>query len=151
LHTILRLPTGIFYAQGVKANVIFFERKAASKTRQTSEVWIYDYRTGIKHALKKNPLKETDLDDFVACYKPENRHKRTETYRVEAPDGPFRKFTYDEIATRDKTSLDITWLNGGADEEDCTLAELLELIKGKSTAIAGAVEKLETLIGDVDE
>jgi type I restriction enzyme M protein len=150
LHTILRLPTGIFYAQGVKANVIFFERKAASKVRQTSEVWIYDYRTGVKHTLKKNPLKESDLDDFVACYNPENRHKRTETYSAENPDGRWRKFTYDEITARDKTSLDITWLKGGADEEDCTLAELLELIKGKSAAIAGAVQKLETLIGDVD-
>jgi type I restriction enzyme M protein len=144
LHTILRLPTGIFYAQGVKANVIFFERKAASKTRQTSEVWIYDYRTGVKHTLKKNPLRESDLDDFVTCYNPENRRKRTEAER-------FKRFTYDEIIARDKTSLDITWLKDSADEDDCTLAELLEIIKDKSAAIAVAVGKLETLIGDVDE
>jgi type I restriction enzyme M protein len=151
LHTILRLPTGIFYAQGVKANVIFFERKAAGKTRQTSEVWIYDYRTGVKHTLKKNPLRESGLDDFVACYNPENRHKRTATYSESSPDGRWRRFTYDEIVARDKTSLDITWLKGGADEEDCTLAELLDIIKNKSATIAIAVGKLETLIGDVDE
>jgi type I restriction enzyme M protein len=144
LHTILRLPTGIFYAQGVKANVIFFERKAASKTRQTSGVWIYDYRTGVKHTLKKNPLRESDLDDFVACYNPENRRKRTETER-------FKQFTYEEITARDKTSLDITWLKGDAGANDCTLAELLETIKEKSATIAVAVGKLETLIGDVDE
>jgi len=151
LHTILRLPTGIFYAQGVKANVIFFERKAASKHTQTREVWIYDYRTDVKHTLKKNPLRETDLDDFVACYNPENRHKRAETYSEENPNGRFRRFTYDEIIARDKTSLDITWLKGGADDDDCTLAEILDIIKGKSAAIAEAVGKLETLIGDVDE
>ncbi|GHU55934.1 SAM-dependent DNA methyltransferase [Clostridia bacterium] len=151
LHTILRLPTGIFYAQGVKANVIFFERKAASKHIQTKEVWIYDYRTNIKHTLKKSPLHESNLDDFVKCYCPENRAKRTETYSSETPDGRFRKFTYDEVISRDKTSLDITWLKGGADEEDFTLAKLLETIKDKSAAIAVAVGKLETLIGDVDE
>ena len=151
LHTILRLPTGIFYAQGVKANVIFFERKAASKNHQTNEVWIYDYRTGVKHTLKKNPLRENDLDDFVACYNPENRHKRTATYSESTPDGRWRKFTYEEIIARDKTSLDITWLKGGTDGDDCTLAELLDIIKNKSANIAEAVVKLENLIGDVDE
>jgi type I restriction enzyme M protein len=151
LHTILRLPTGIFYAQGVKANVIFFERKAASKTHQTREVWIYDYRTGVKHTLKKNPLRESDLDDFVKCYCPENRAKRTPTYCEETTDGRWRKFTYEEIIARDKTSLDITWLKSNSNDEDYTLAELLDIIKVKSAAIATAVEKLETLIGEVEE
>jgi type I restriction enzyme M protein len=151
LHTILRLPTGIFYAQGVKANVIFFERKAASKEHQTKKVWIYDYRTGVKHTLKKIPLRENDLDDFVKCYNPENRHKRTATYSEETPDGRWRCFTYDEIIARDKTSLDITWLKGETDTDDFTLSELLDTIKGKSAAISEAVGKLETLIGEVDE
>lgn len=111
LHTILRLPTGIFYAQGVKANVIFFDNKPASKTPWTKEVWIYDYRTNIHHTLKKNPLKIEDLKDFIKCYNPTNRKKRKETYNSETnPEGRFRKFTYEEIITRDKTSLDITWL-----------------------------------------
>lgn len=151
LHTILRLPTGIFYAQGVKANVIFFENRAASPKHQTKEVWIYDYRTNIHCTLKKNPLKEVDLDDFVQCYNPANRLARTETYSVENPSGRWRKFTYDDIITRDKTSLDITWLKSGKDTPDYTLSELLEMIKSKTTNIVAAVDELEKLIGEVDE
>lgn len=151
LHTILRLPTGIFYAQGVKANVIFFDNHVAAPSHQTKEVWIYDYRTGIHHTLKKNPLRECDLDDFVKCYNPENRHVRTETYSAENPGGRFRRFTYDEIIARDKTSLDITWIKSGDSTDDCTLAELLNLIKEKSEEIVAAAISLETLIGEVDE
>src|SRR5664280_2068062 len=107
LHTILRLPTGIFYAQGVKANVIFFDAKPASKEPWTREVWIYDYRTNVHHTLKKNPLKMDDLKDFIKCYNPINRQLRQETYDAETnPEGQWRKFTYDEITSRDKTSLD---------------------------------------------
>jgi type I restriction enzyme M protein len=150
LHTILRLPTGIFYAQGVKANVIFFDNSVASPTHQTKEVWIYDYRTNVKHTLKKSPLRESDLDDFVKCYNPDNRHNRTETYSADNPEGRWRRFTYDEIIARDKTSLDITWLKSGDGGDDSTLAELLILIKEKSAAIVAAVDNLESLIGEVD-
>lgn len=119
LHTILRLPTGIFYANGVKANVLFFDGKPSSKEPWTKEVWVYDYRTNIHHTLKKNPLKLSDLKDFIALYNPENRHKRTETFHAETnPEGRWRKFGYDEIIARDKTSLDITWL------KDKSLADL---------------------------
>lgn len=119
LHTILRLPTGIFYANGVKANVLFFDGKPSSKEPWTKEVWVYDYRTNIHHTLKKNPLKLSDLKDFIDLYKPENRHKRTETYNAETnPEGRWRKFGFDEIIARDKTSLDITWL------KDKSLADL---------------------------
>jgi len=97
LHTILRLPTGIFYANGVKANVLFFDGKPASKTPWTKEIWFYDYRTNIHHTLKKNPLKFEDLQDFINCYNPKNRHKRKETYSEASPEGRWRKFTYDEI------------------------------------------------------
>jgi len=111
LHTILRLPTGIFYANGVKANVIFFDAKAASKEPWTKEIWYYDYRTNVHHTQKKNPMRLDDLRDFIDCYHPANRHKRKETFQAEKnPDGRWRKFTYDEIISRDKTSLDITWL-----------------------------------------
>ena len=111
LHTILRLPTGIFYAQGVKANVLFFDAKPAAKEPWTKEIWYYDYRTNIHHTLKKNPLKLEDLRDFITCYQPENRHTRKETWHPETnPEGRWRKFTYDEIVSRDKTSLDIFWL-----------------------------------------
>jgi len=119
LHTILRLPTGIFYAQGVKANVLFFDNKPAGKDPWTSEVWIYDYRTNIRHTLKKSPLKFEDLQNFIACYNPSDRRKRKETWHPEKnPEGRWRKFTYEEIVNRDKTSLDITWI------KDKSLADL---------------------------
>lgn len=110
LHTILRLPTGIFYANGVKANVLFFDGKPAAKDAWTKEVWIYDYRTNVHHTLKKNPLKLEDLRDFINAYNPENRHKRIATWSEENTEGRFRKFSYEEILNRDKTNLDITWL-----------------------------------------
>jgi type I restriction enzyme M protein len=119
LHTILRLPTGIFYANGVKANVLFFDGKPSSKDPWTKEVWVYDYRTNIHHTLKKNPLKLEDLRDFINLYNTENINKRAETYNaISNPEGRWRKFTYDEIIARDKTSLDITWL------KDKSLADL---------------------------
>jgi type I restriction enzyme M protein len=118
LHTILRLPTGIFYAQGVKANVLFFDAKPASKDPWTKEVWYYDYRTNIHHTLKKNPLKFENFEDFISCFKPENRHKRNESRSSDNPDEQWRKFTYDEIISRDKTSLDIFWI------KDKSLADL---------------------------
>lgn len=152
LHTILRLPTGIFYKQGVKANVIFFDNKPASDKPQTKEVWVYDFRTNIHFTLKKNPLKESDLDDFVNCYNPDNRFDRKETYNKETnPNGRWRKFTYDEIMSRDKTSLDISWIKSDDNDQDLTLSELLEKIKEKSQNISTAVEELEKIIGDIEE
>jgi type I restriction enzyme M protein len=121
LHTILRLPTGIFYKPGVKANVLFFEAKPASGDPWTKEVWIYDYRTNVRHTLKKNPLKISDLEDFIRCYNPEDRFTREETWRGENPEGRFRRFTYEEITARDKTNLDIFWLR------DASLADLENL------------------------
>lgn len=119
LHTILRLPTGIFYANGVKANVLFFDGKPSAKAPWTKEVWVYDYRTNVHHTLKKNPLKLDDLREFISLYHPENRNLRKEVYHSETnPEGRWRKFTYDEIIARDKTSLDITWL------KDKSLADL---------------------------
>ncbi|WP_434608300.1 N-6 DNA methylase [Pseudomonas sp. R1-7] len=111
LHTVLRLPTGIFYAQGVKANVLFFDNRSASKNAQTKEVWFYDYRTNIHHTLKKKPLRFEDMQDFITCYNPQNRNERTETWHETAnPEGRWRKFSLEQIFARDKTSLDIFWL-----------------------------------------
>jgi type I restriction enzyme M protein len=111
LHTILRLPTGVFYKQGVKANVIFFDNREAGKDAWTKEIWYYDYRTNIHHTLKKNPLRVQDLQDFIDCYNPEDRHHRKQTWSEKRnPEGRWRKFTYQEIIARDKTSLDIFWL-----------------------------------------
>ncbi|MEX2673421.1 MAG: class I SAM-dependent DNA methyltransferase [Phycisphaeraceae bacterium] len=110
LHTILRLPTGIFYAHGVKANVLFFDNKPAAKQPWTKEVWYYDLRTNMHFTLKTKPLTFDDLADFIACYRPGERHKRKPTWSEKSPDGRWRRFTYDEIAARDKTSLDSFWL-----------------------------------------
>ena len=111
LHTILRLPTGIFYAQGVKANVIFFDNHEASSNPWTKEVWYYDYRTNIHHTLKKKPMRFEDLTDFIQCFKPEKRKKRKETWDKERnPEGRWRKFKYEELVNRDKANLDVFWL-----------------------------------------
>lgn len=139
LHTILRLPTGIFYKQGVKANVLFYDKKPAAKEMQTKEVWIYDFRTNIHFTLKKNPLKDADLDDFVTCYNPDNRRERTETYSEENPDGRWRRFSIDEILKRDKTSLDIFWV------KDKSLADLDNLPAPEELA-ADIIENLQSAL-----
>ncbi|HAU56260.1 MAG TPA: DNA methyltransferase [Comamonadaceae bacterium] len=110
VHTLLRLPTGLFYAQGVKANVLFFEKKGASETPWTKKLWIYDLRTNKHFTLKTNPLTRADLDEFVALYQVGNRHQRQATWSPETPDGRWRAYSYDELVARDKTSLDIFWL-----------------------------------------
>ena len=114
VHTILRLPTGLFYAQGVKANVIFFDRKPAQEKPWTEKVWIYDLRTNQHFTLKESPMKYEDLKDFVRCYNPASRHEREETDR-------FRCFTFDELTKRDKANLDIFWLKDDSLEDSANL------------------------------
>jgi len=114
VHTLLRLPTGLFYAQGVKANVIFFDRKPAQEKPWTEKVWIYDLRTNKRFTLKENPLQYADLEDFVRCFNPANRHEREESER-------FRAFTFDEISKRDKANLDIFWLKDDSLEDSANL------------------------------
>lgn len=122
LHTILRLPTGIFYKPGVKANVIFLDKRPASAEIQTKSVWVYDLRTNMHFTLKKNPMQYSDLQDFISCYNPENRFKRKETWSENNPDGRWRKFDIADILERDKTSLDIFWI------KDKALADLDNLL-----------------------
>jgi type I restriction enzyme M protein len=111
LHTILRLPTGIFYANGVKANVLFFDNKPAQKAPWTKEVWVYDYRTNVHHTLKKKPMRFEHLQEFIECYNIKNRHARTETWNSDSnPEGRWRRYNYQDIIDREKTSLDIFWL-----------------------------------------
>ena len=146
LHTILRLPTGIFYANGVKANVLFF-----TKGEPTKETWYYDYRTEVKHTLATNPMQRHHLDDFVACYNADDLSVRKETYNAETnPNGRWRKYDVNELLGRDKTSLDITWIRQGNDMEDVTLGELMADIKEKSDNIASAVAKLEELFAQLN-
>jgi len=123
VHTLLRLPTGLFYAQGVKANVIFFDRKPASENPWTKKLWIYDLRTNMHFTLKTNPLKREDLDEFVKCYNPKNRNKRKPTWTEKKPDGRWRAFEYDELINRDKASLDIFWLKDESLEDSENLPD----------------------------
>ena len=160
LHTILRLPTGLFYAHGVKANVIFFDNRPASKEQHTREVWIYDYRTNISHTLKKNPLKFDDLADFITCYNPENQNKRSATWSEDNQTGRWRKFTYHEIVARDKCSLDILWLKDDSQtdldnlpEPHLIAAEIADGLRDVMARFSKVVQKFqdrsETLINGV--
>jgi type I restriction enzyme M protein len=137
LHTILRLPTGIFYAQGVRANVLFFSRGG-----KTSETWVYDYRTGVKHTLANNKLERRHLDDFVACY---TQKKRTETER-------WHRFAVEELVKRDKTNLDLKWLKEQSDDDaDVSLKELLaDMEKYRDTINKAVVELTELAKGIVE-
>jgi type I restriction enzyme M protein len=114
VHTLLRFPTGVFYAQGVKANILFFDRKPASEKPWTEKLWVYDFRTNIHFTLKTNTLKYEDLLDFVKCYNPQNRHYRKESER-------FHVFTYEELMQRDKVNLDIFWLKDESLEDSANL------------------------------
>lgn len=146
LHTILRLPTGIFYAQGVKANVLFFK-----KGEPTKDVWFYDYRTGIKHTLATKPMLRHHLDDFVACYNAENIELRKETYSEENPSGRWRKYPVADLLKRDKTSLDISWIKQTNDDDDMSLAELMQTIQQKSDNISKAVAELQKLMANIED
>lgn len=147
LHTILRLPTGIFYAQGVKANVLFF-----TKGTPTKDIWFFDYRTGVKHTLATNPMLRHHLDEFVECYKADNINARTETYNAENnPNGRWRKYDVDEVMKRDKTSLDISWIKLNDDDNDMSLAELMSNIQEKSDNISKAVAELQKLLANIEE
>ena len=147
LHTILRLPTGIFYAQGVKANVLFF-----TKGTPTKDIWFFDYRTSVKHTLATNPMLRHHLDEFVECYKADNINARTETYNAETnPNGRWRKYDVDEVMKRDKTSLDISWIKLNDDDNDMSLAELMANIQEKSDNISKAVAELQKLLANIEE
>ncbi|HXQ36147.1 MAG TPA: N-6 DNA methylase, partial [Anaerolineales bacterium] len=142
VHTLLRLPTGIFYAQGVKANVLFFDRKPASETPWTKQLWIYDLRTNMDFTLKTNPLERRDLDEFVECFHTDNRFERTPTWSPEndANVGRWRAFTYDELMARDKVNLDIFWLRDESLEDSANLPSpdvlALEIVEDLKAALA---------------
>jgi type I restriction enzyme M protein len=149
VHTLLRLPTGIFYAQGVKANVLFFDRRTGGEQAQTKAVWIYDLRTNMNFTLKQNPLQRADLDEFVACYNPDNRHERTAIWSPERPEGRWRVFTIDELLARDKVNLDIFWLRDESLEDSANLpapdviaAEIVEDLRA-------ALEQFEAIMAEL--
>ena len=136
-HTLLRLPTGIWYSAGVKANVLFFDKKPAAKEAWTKDLWVYDFRTNIHYTLKTNPLKRGDLDDFVKCYA-----ERKETER-------FRRFSYDDLIARDKLNMDIFWLKDDSLEDidslpapDIIAAEIVENLEAALEQFRSVAEEL---------
>ncbi len=149
VHTLLRLPTGIFYAQGVKANVIFFDRKPGAKDPWTKTVWVYDLRTNKQFTLKTRRLVRADLDEFVACYKPGDRHRRKATWSEKSPEGRWRPYTYDEIVARDKVSLDVFWLRDESLEDSANLPEPHVLAQEIADDLRSALEQIEDVLGDL--
>ena len=142
VHTLLRLPTGLFYAQGVKANVLFFERKEASEIPWTKKLWIYDLRTNKHFTLKQNPLRYEDLKDFIQCYNPENRFQRKEMVR-------FRSYTYEELMQRDKASLDIFWLKDESLEDSENLPDPDVLAGEIVENLEAALEQFSSIYEDL--
>lgn len=142
VHTLLRLPTGIFYAQGVKANVLFFDRKPASETPWTTTLWIYDLRTNQHFTLKENTLKESDLDDFLKCYHPKNRHDRMESER-------FKSFCYEDLLKRDKLNLDIFWLKDESLEDSANLLPPEIIAKEIVEDLQAALEQFNLIESDL--
>ncbi len=150
VHTLLRLPTGIFYAQGVKANVIFFDKKPGREKPWTSKLWIYDLRTNKHFTLKTNTLKLDDLQGFIKSYNPKKRHERKESER-------FKSFSYEELIQRDKTSLDIFWLKDESVEDsanipapDVLARDILENLQSALEQFAGIYEELEISVEEVE-
>lgn len=144
LHTILRLPTGIFYAGGVKTNVLFFE-----KGSKTKDIWVYDYRTGVKHTMATKPMTRADLDDFVNCYCSGHLEDRKETYSEKNPNGRWRKYSEEEVYSRDQLKLDFKWMDL-TEKDDRTIGELLDEMQDKAAAISNAISKLQEILGGID-
>lgn len=144
LHTILRLPTGIFYANGVKTNVLFFE-----KGKETKDIWVYDYRTGIKHTQVTKPMTREHLDDFVKCYCSGHIEDRAQTYSEENPNGRWRKFIAEEVYARDQLKLDFKWIDL-SEKDDRTINEILLEMQEKASSISEAVSKLQEMLGGIE-
>jgi type I restriction enzyme M protein len=150
VHTLLRLPTGIFYAQGVKANVLFFDRKPGSKTPWTKTLWVYDLRTNIHFTLRQNQLTRSDLDEFVACYRPGERQKRRATWSEKTPEGRWRSYTYEELLARDKVSLDLFWLRDESLEDSASLPDPHVLAREIADDLRAATEQIEGILADLE-
>ena len=149
VHTLLRLPTGLFYAQGVKANVLFFDKKPASETPWTKKLWIYDLRTNQHFTLKTNPLKREDLNEFEQCYNPANRHERRATWSEKKPDGRWRAYDYDELIARDKASLDIFWLKDESLEASDNLPDPDVIAQEIVDDLESALEQFRLIANDL--
>lgn len=150
VHTLLRLPAGIFYAQGVKSNVLFFDRKQVTDKPATEKLWIFDLRNNMHVTLRTNPLERADLDEFVQCYNPDNQDARRPTWSPETPNGRWRVYTYDELNRRDKLSLDISWIKD--DNQEVSIeADLDELIADVMDDLQTALNQLSEIATDLNE
>ena len=149
VHTLLRLPTGIFYSQGVKANVLFFDRKPGREQPWTDRLWIYDLRTNKHFTLKTNPLQRSDLDELVSCFNPTNRHERTPTWSEDNPGGRWRAFTYDELMKRDKASFDVFWLKDESLEDTINLADPDAIAAEIADDLRAALKEFEAIQVDL--
>ncbi|MDO9481801.1 MAG: N-6 DNA methylase, partial [Hydrogenophaga sp.] len=149
LHTLLRLPTGLFYAQGVKANVLFFDKKPASETPWTKKLWIYDLRTNKRFTLKTNPLKREDLEEFVSLYNAANRNQREATWSAEQPEGRWRAYSFDDIVARDKASLDIFWLKDDSLADSDNLPAPAVIAQEIVEDLQAALEQFKLIAGDL--
>ena len=142
LHTILRLPTGIFYANGVKTNVLFFD-----KGEPTKAIWVYDYRTGIKHTMATKKMTRAHLDDFVKCYCSGHIEDRKATYSEDNPNGRWRCFSEEEVKQAD--TLDFKWIDLEKKDQR-TVQEVLKDMEEEAQGITTAVDKLKKLLGSVE-
>ncbi len=149
VHTLLRLPTGLFYAQGVKANVLFFDRKPASPDPWTKKLWVYDLRTNVHFTLKTRRMKREDLDDFVACYCAHGRAARRPTWSDREPQGRWRAFSYDELVGRDKCSLDLFWLKDESLMDADSLPEPDEIAAEIAEDLRSALDEIEEMLSDL--
>ena len=145
VHTLLRLPTGLFYAQGVKANVLFFDAKPAQEKPWTSKLWVYDLRTNLHFTLKTNPLQRSDLDEFVESYNPSNRHRRKPTWSEKDFEGRWRAFDYEDLLKRDKVNLDIFWLKDKSLEDSDDLPAPDVLAQEIADDLETALEQFRTI------
>jgi len=151
VHTLLRLPTGIFYAQGVKANVLFFDRRPGAEKPWTKTLWVYDLRTNKSFTLKTRRMVRGDLNEFVECYRPGDRHNREATWSEDTSDGRWRSYTHEEIVARDKVSLDIFWLRDESLEDTANLPDPHVLAEEIADDLRSALEQIEDILGDLQE
>jgi len=149
LHTLLRLPTGVFYAQGVKANVIFFDKKPGSEKAWTRKLWVYDLRTNKDYTLKTNPLKREDLDEFVEVFRPGAMQNRKATWSEKKPNGRWRAYGIDELLARDNVSLDIFWLKDESLEDSANLPAPEVIAAEIAEDLRAALEQFEAIQADL--
>ena len=151
VHTLLRLPTGIWYAPGVKANVLFFDKRPGREEAWTADLWVYDLRTNKHFTLKKSPLGRADLDEFVRLYNPENRHEREPTFSEESPDGRWRRYTYEEIERREGANLDLSWIRDETLEDSAALEDPDVIAREIADDLGAALEQFAAIAADLDE